>query len=131
MSTEKSLIKHLKSKDEFLEANVSNYMYFEKHSGRDSSSYIQHTFQATAVSRRTVFQVRKELRETGTLSSPQRSKRRQYKPLDDLDEVIIRKNVQEFYIRRHQLPTINNLLSVLKTDIMSTIHQNLNKQETI
>ena len=70
MSTEKSL-KHLKSKDEFLVANVSNY--FEKHSGRDSSSYIQHTFQATGVRRRTVFRVRKELRETGTLSSPQRS----------------------------------------------------------
>ena len=63
MSTEKSLIKHLKSKDEFLVANVSNY--FEKHSGRDSSSYIQHTFQATGVSRRTVFRVGKELRETG------------------------------------------------------------------
>ena len=61
MSTEKSL-KHLKSKDEFLLANVSTY--FEKHSGRDSSSYIQHTVQATGVSRRTVFRVRKELRET-------------------------------------------------------------------
>ena len=121
MSTEKSL-KHLKSKDEFLVANVSNY--FEKHSGRDSSSYIQHTFQATGVSRRTVFRVRKELRETGTLSSPQHSKWGQYKPVDDLDEVVIRKNVQEFYIFRQQLPTINNLLSVLKTDIMSTIHQN-------
>ena len=121
MSTEKSL-KHLKSKDEFLVAYVSNY--FEKHSGRDSSSYIQHTFQATGVSRRTVFRVRKELRETGTLSSPQRSKWGQYKPVDDLDEVVIRNNVQEFYIHRHQLPTINNLLSVLKTDIMSTIHQN-------
>ena len=71
MSTEKSL-KHLKSKDEFLMANVSNY--FEKHSGRDSSSYIQLTFQATGVVRRTVFRVQKELRETGTLSSPQRSK---------------------------------------------------------
>ena len=56
MITEKSL-KHLKSKDEFLIANVSNY--FEKHSGRDSSSYIQHTVQATGVSRRTVFRVRK------------------------------------------------------------------------
>ena len=54
MSTEKSL-KHLKSKDEFLIANVSSY--FEKHSGRDSSSYIQHTVQATGVSRRTVFLV--------------------------------------------------------------------------
>ena len=121
MSTEKSL-KHLKSKDEFLIANVSNY--FEKHSGQDSSSYIQQTFQATGVSRRTVFRVRKELRETGTLSSPQRSKRGQYKPVDNLDEVVIRNNVQEFYIHRHHLPTINNLLSVLKTDIISTIHQN-------
>ena len=73
MSTEKSL-KHLKPKDEFLIANVSNY--FEKHSGRDSSSYIQHTVQATGVSRRTVF--------------------RQYKPVDDFDEVVIRNNVQEF-----------------------------------
>ena len=54
MSTEKSL-KHLKSKDGFIVANVLNY--FEKHSGRDSSSYIQHTFQATGVGRRTVFQV--------------------------------------------------------------------------
>ena len=42
MSTEKSLIKHLKSNNEFLVANVSKF--FEKHSGRDSSSYIQHTF---------------------------------------------------------------------------------------
>ena len=120
MSTDKSF-KHLKSKDKFLIANVSNY--FEKHSGRDSSSYIQHTVQATGVSRRTVFQVRKELRETGTLSSPQRSKRGQYKPVDDFDEVVIRNNVQEFYTHGHQLPTITNLLSVLKTDIMSTIHQ--------
>ena len=122
MSTEKSL-KHLKSLDEFLIAYVSNY--FENHSGRDSSSYIQHTFQATGVSRRTVFRVRKELLETGTLSSPQRSKRGQYKPVDDhFNEVVIRNNVQEFCIHRHQLPTINNLLSVLKTNIMSTIHQN-------
>ena len=58
MPTEKSL-KHLKSKDEFLIANVS--IYFEKHSGWDGSSYIQNTVQATGVSRRTFFPVRKEL----------------------------------------------------------------------
>ena len=59
MSTEKSL-KHLKSKDDFLIAYVSTY--FEKHSGGgDSSSYIKDTVQATGVSRRTVFRVRKEL----------------------------------------------------------------------
>ena len=118
MSTEKSL-KRLKSKDDFLIAYVSTY--FEKHSGRDSSSCIQHTVQATGVSRRTVFLVRKELRETGTLSSPQSSKRGQYKPVDDFGEAVIRNNVQEFYTHRHQLSTTNNLLSVLKTDIMSTI----------
>ena len=48
-----------------------------------------------------VFRVRKELRETGTLSSPQRLKQGQYKPVDDLDEVVIRNNVQEFYIHRN------------------------------
>ena len=56
MSADKS-IKHLKPKDKFLIAYVSTY--FEKHSGGggggDSSSYIQDTFQATGVSRRTVF----------------------------------------------------------------------------
>ena len=46
MSADKFL-KHFKSKD-----IVSNY--FEKHSVRDSSSYIQQTVQATGVSR-TVF----------------------------------------------------------------------------
>ena len=56
MSTDKSL-RYLKSKDAFLIANVSTY--FEKHSGRDSSSYIQNTVKATGVSRRTVFRVRK------------------------------------------------------------------------
>ena len=82
MSTDKSL-KHLKSKDKFLIAYVSNY--FEKHSGRDSSSHIQQTVHVTGVSRRTVFRVRKELRETSTLSSLQRSKRGHSKPVDDFD----------------------------------------------
>ena len=104
MSTDKSW-KHFKSKDKVLIANVSNY--FEKHSGRDSSSYIQQTVQATGVSRRTVFWVRKELPETGILSSPQRSKHGQYKPVDNFDEVAIRNNVHEFYTHSHQLSTIN------------------------
>ena len=103
MSTDKSL-KHLnmlKSNDKLLIANVSNY--FEKHSGRDSSSYSGNWGQ-----HKNHFRVRKELCETTTLSSPQRSKRRQYKPVDDIDEVVIRNNVQEFYTHRHPLPTINN-----------------------
>ena len=49
-------------------------------------------------------------------SSPQRSKQGQYKLVDDFAEVVIKNNVQEFYTHRHQLQTINNLTSVLKTD---------------
>ena len=54
MSTD-NFLKQLKSNDKLLIANVSNY--FEKHSGGGTAHYIQ----ATGVSRRTVFQVRKEL----------------------------------------------------------------------
>ena len=45
MSTDTSL-KHLKSKHKYLIVNVSNY--FEKLSGRDSSSYIKQTIQGSA-----------------------------------------------------------------------------------
>ena len=72
------------------------FQTISRHSGRDSSSYIQHTVQATWVSRRTVFRVQKELRETGTISPPQISKQGQYKPVDEFDNVVIRNNVQAF-----------------------------------
>ena len=98
---------------------------------RNTQGGTAHHIQATGVSRRTVFLVWEELWEIATLSSPQRSKRGQYKPPDDIDEVVIQNNVQEFYTHRHPLLAINNPLSVLKTDIMSTIHQNEDKQETI
>ena len=116
MSTDKS-VKRLKSNDKLLIANVSNY--FEKHSGRDSSSYSgnwsqqKNRFPSTKRSMGNRYTFVAATFETG-----------QHKPLDDIDEVVIRNNVQEFYTHHHPLPTINNLLSVLKTDIMSTIHQN-------
>ena len=110
MSTEISL-KHLKSKDDFLIAYVSTY--FEKHSGRDSSSYCSGNWG----------QQKNRFPSTKRTSRNRyTSKRGQYKPVDDFAEAVIRNNVQEFYTHRHQLPTINHLLSVLKTDIMSTIH---------
>ena len=114
MYTDKSL-KHIKSNDKLFIANVSSY--FEKHSGRDSSSYSgkwglhKNRFRST----------KRTMRNPYTFVA-QRPKRGQYKPLDDIDEVVIRNNVQEFYTNRHPLLTINNLLSALKTDIMSTIH---------
>ena len=114
MSTEKSL-KHLKSKDEFPIANVLNY--FEKHSGRDISS------SGNWGQQKNRFPIRKELRENGTLSSQQSSKRGQYKPVDDFDEVVIRKQCAGV-LNPPPSASDHNLLSVLKTDIMSTIHQN-------
>ena len=89
MSTDKSLniFKNLRQ----ISHSLCFKLFFEKHSGRDSSSYIQHTDQTTGVGRRTVFRVPKELRENGTLSSPQRSKRGQYKPVDDFNVVVYQK----------------------------------------
>ena len=116
MSTDKSF-KHLKSYDKLLIANVSNY--FEKHSGRDSSSYSGNWGQ-----QKNRFPGTKRTMRNRYTFVAATSKRGQYKPLGDIDEVVIRNNVQEFYTHCHPLPIIINLLSVLKTDIMSTIHQN-------
>ena len=68
---------------------------------RNTQGGTSHHIQATGVSRRGF----PSTKETVTFSSPQRSKRRQYKPVDDFDEVVIRNNLQEFYTDRHQLPT--------------------------
>ena len=115
MYTDKSL-KHLKSKDRFLIAKLF----------RETLRAGHLIIFRQLGSAEEVFWVRKE---AGTLLSPQRSKRGQYKPGDDFDEVVIRNNVQELYTHRHQLLTMNNLLSVLK---MASCHnQNSNKQETV
>ena len=108
MSTDKSL-KHLKS----IKTNFSK-LFFQTilrntHGGTAHHKFNSLTVQATGVSRRTVSRVRKELQETCTLSLRQRSKRGQYKHVDDFDDVVIRNNVQEFYTHRHQLRTRNNL----------------------
>ena len=68
MSTDKSL-KHLKlNSDKLLIANVSNY--FEKHSGRDSSSYSGNWGQ-----QKKRFLSTKRTMKNATLSSSQRLKR--------------------------------------------------------
>ena len=117
MSTDKSL-KHLKSNDKLFIANVLNY--FEKHLGRDSSSYSGNWGQQKNCFPSTKKNYEKPLH----FRRPNVRNGDNKKTLDDIDEVVIRNNVHEFYTHRHSLPTINNLLSVLKTDIMSTIHQN-------
>ena len=96
---------------------ASTSQHFEENRATTGLSFIQQTMKATGVSRRTIFRVRKELRETGTLASPQRSQRRPYKPVDDFDETVIRNKIHEFYTQRHQLPTLSNLLTVLRGEI--------------
>ena len=109
MSLEKSA-KHLKSKDKFLIANVSTY--FEKHSGRDSSSYIFNILFRQLGSAEEPFSEYEK-----NFDKPVHFRRRKVRNGDDdFAEAVIRNNVQEFYTHRHQLPTINNLLSVLKAD---------------
>ncbi|XP_053395641.1 uncharacterized protein LOC128555879 [Mercenaria mercenaria] len=103
MSNKKSL-KHLRSKDELFVTNVSEY--FKKNPGPDKRSIIQRTIQATGVSRRTIYRLWKE-----------RSKRAPYKPVDGFDESVIRNKIHEFYTYSRQLPTLKNLLTVLKTEI--------------
>ena len=72
MSTEKSL-KHLKSNDKLLIANVSNN--FEKHAGRDSSSYSgnwgqqKNRFLSTKRTRRNRYTFVAATFETGTIQT--------------------------------------------------------------
>ena len=111
MSTFKSL-KHLKSKVKLLIANVSNY--FEKHSGGGEAAH--HIFNRLF---RQLGSAEPFSKYEKNYKKPVHFRRRnfrnggKYKPVDDCDEGVIRNNVQEIYIQRHQLPTSNNLLSVL------------------
>ena len=101
-------LRSLKSNDKLLIANVSNY--FEKHSGWDSSSYSdnwgqqKNRFPSTKRTMRDRYTFVPATFETGTIQTSG----------GHIDEVVIRNNVQEFYTHHHPLPTINNLLSVLK-----------------
>ena len=81
-------------------------------------SSLEKAAELGGVSRRTVVNIRKEFRETGTFVSPQRpAKRGQYKPLDDFDLTAIRNKVQEFYTNKKQMPTLRRLHEELKRDI--------------
>ena len=63
--------KHLRSTVKRIVVQVANFFKKKK----PMESIIRSTDEATGVSRRTVFRIRKELRETGKLASPKRPKR--------------------------------------------------------
>jgi len=103
----------LRSNEKKMVASIATH--FEK---EQYSTFVERTLAATGVSRRTLFNIRKELRETGTLTSPTRpSSREAYKPIDSFDETAILNKVQEFYSVLRQLPTLTKLHAVLKADI--------------
>ena len=74
----------LRSNERKMVASIATH--FEK---EHYSTFVERTL-ATGVSRRTLFNIRKELRETGTLTSTTRpSSREAYKPIDSFDETAI------------------------------------------
>ena len=101
-------------------ANVLSY--FKKEISEPSctlvTAYIQKTAEATQVSERTVHRIQKELKDSGTLLSPQRSTLgRELKVVDDFDRCVIRNKIHDFYTVTHQLLTIHNLHDVLRAEI--------------
>ena len=106
----------LSSKAKEIIYNVSEA--FEKEQTTGSISFLDRTAEVSGVSRRTVDRIRKEKRDTGTLSSPKKTvERGPYKPLDGFDMAAIRNKVTEFYTVRKQLPTLRNLHQELTKDI--------------
>jgi len=73
--------------------------HFEK---EQDSTFVEQTLAATGVGRRTLFNIRKELRETGKPTSPIRpSIREAYKPIDSFDETVNLNKIRKFYnVRR-------------------------------
>jgi len=102
----------IRSNEKMMVASIATH--FEK---EQYSTFVERTLAATGVSRRTLFNIRKELRETWTLMSPTRpSSRGAYKLVDYFDETAILNNIREFFNVR-QLPTLTKLHAVLKADI--------------
>ena len=107
----------LGSKAKQIVANVAKYFLQESKKETSPASHIRRTVEATGLSRTTVFKIRKEQMDTGVLRSPKRSGMGPYKPVDDLDQTVVRNKIQEFYTVRRQLPTLKSLHEVLKTDV--------------
>jgi len=112
-SNKKNAYKDLRSTEKRTVVQVANYFRRKK----PNQSIIRSTVEATGVSRRTVFRIRKELRETTKLASHKRPKRGPYKPIDSFDEMVIRNTVHN---HRRILPTLNTLLRALREEIKFT-----------
>ena len=108
--------KHLRSTEKRTVVQVANYFKKKK----PMESIIRSTAEATGVSRRTVFRIQKDLKETGKLASPKRPKRGPYNRIYSYDEMVIRNKVHKFYNHRRTLPTLNTLLRALREDIKFT-----------
>ena len=92
--------------------------YFKGHSKEGNGKCIQQTVAETGVSRATIFRLQKELKETGKLASPERPHtRKAYKPIDDLDQTVIRNKIRQLYTHYKMLPTLQSLHAALKTEI--------------
>ncbi|XP_053406296.1 uncharacterized protein LOC128559142 [Mercenaria mercenaria] len=117
MSNTKS--KALTSTSKEIVNNVANYFVKEakEPSNIPQYSFLQRTAEATGISSRTISRIRKEFKDSGSLTSPKRTSPKELKTVDDFDRCAIRNKIYEFYTVRHELPTLTNLHEALKEDI--------------
>ena len=111
--------KILTSQSKEIILNVSNFFENEikEPSSIPTKAFIEKASVATAVSESTVRRIRKEYTKSGKIQSPKKREGQALKPIDDFDESLIRKRIHDFYIYRHELPTIAKLHKTLQEDI--------------
>ena len=103
--------------------NVLRYFQNEYENPSDTSpiAFLQKTADATGVNKRTISRLKRQhsLQLLSEKSSKAESDdtRQPYKVVDDFDNCVIRRKVREFYILKHQLPTIEKLHSCLAEEI--------------
>ena len=100
--TDKASSKLLTSKAKEIVYNVS------EHFRNEGEGFLERTAEVTGVWRTTV-KVRREKTQTGRLQSPTRTKREDYKSLDNFDECVIRNKIHEFYSVRKHMPTLKGI----------------------
>lgn len=100
-------------------SNVTNYFFKQQQdtTSKPSSTYIQQTVEATGVGKSTIYKIKKEVENNGSLRSPEIRPREPYKPVDNFDVTAIRNKIREFYVVRRQLPTLHNLHKVVTADL--------------
>uniref|UniRef100_A0A0A9WFW1 Tc1-like transposase DDE domain-containing protein n=1 Tax=Lygus hesperus TaxID=30085 RepID=A0A0A9WFW1_LYGHE len=75
----------------------------------------------TGASKRTIQRINAELKASGTVNPPEKRYRRPTGPkreiVDDFDKAIIRKTIDDFYLKKRKVPCVVSLLTELKSNM--------------